>query len=63
MAIECKWSAGAWEPAGLKAFRLRYPEGRSFVVAPDVTRPYTRAVGPSEVEYVALGTLIERLGA
>ena len=36
VAIEAKWSAGSFDPAGLMAFRRIYPQGPSFVVAPDV---------------------------
>jgi predicted AAA+ superfamily ATPase len=33
-AIECKWTAEALDPRGLKAFRERYPKGRNYVVSP-----------------------------
>jgi hypothetical protein len=53
-AIECKWSAVAWEPRNLKVFRAAHPQGRNFVVSPYVSEPYelrsagleVRVVGP-----------------
>ena len=35
-AIECKWSAGQFDPANLKVFRRLYPQGQNFVVAQDI---------------------------
>ena len=54
-AIECKWSAQAWEPRNLQAFREAHPRGRNFVVCPYVIEPYSarssglevRVLGPS----------------
>lgn len=42
VAIECKWSAKEFEPTGLIAFRKQHPEGKNFVVAHDVIRPFHR---------------------
>lgn len=60
-AIECKWSAGSFNPAGLRAFRRLYPDGESFVVASDVGRPYTREHAGVAVQFVSLEELIARL--
>ena len=47
VAIECKWSADQFEPDGLKAFRMRYPVGQSFVVTADTApgQSYTKRFG------------------
>jgi hypothetical protein len=54
LAIECKWSADGFEPAGLKAFRSRYPEGANLVVAHDVARPFTKRFGALSVRFVGI---------
>jgi uncharacterized protein len=56
-AIECKWSADEFDPAGLKAFRARYPEGHNIVVASDVDAPLTRRLGGIPVRLVGLRDL------
>lgn len=61
VALECKWKADELDPAGLQAFRRRYPRGESYVVAADVTRPYRRAHGDVQVHYVPLGGLTDLL--
>lgn len=61
IAIECKWQAGLFDPSSLLSFRHIYPEGKSFVVASDVERPYTRTYDGVEVEFAALEDLITRL--
>ena len=56
-AIECKWSADEFDPAGLKAFRTRYPEGHNIVVASDVDAPLTRRLRGISVRLVGLRDL------
>jgi len=60
-AIEAKWSAAAFDPAGLLSFRGRHPEGENFVVAADVTRPSVRRFGDVRVRVVGLDGLIAAL--
>lgn len=57
VAVECKWQAAEFDPANLKAFRLQYPEGKSFVVARDVDGSYTKDFGGLEVRFVGIGEL------
>ncbi|PYV04097.1 MAG: hypothetical protein DMG26_08300 [Acidobacteria bacterium] len=38
LAIECKWSAGSFDVANLRAFRQQHAEGDNVVVAHDVDR-------------------------
>lgn len=61
IAIECKWKAESFEPAGLSAFRHLYPDGPNFVVAPDIDSPYTRSRDGLDIAYVPLEELIARL--
>ncbi len=61
-AIECKWSADEFDPAGLKAFRNRYPQGHNIVVASDVDAPLTRRLGGIPVRFVGLRDLPAVLG-
>jgi hypothetical protein len=58
VAIECKWSADEFEPAGMLAFRNRYPGGGNYVVASDVRRRYSRQVRGVRVDFVPLAGLL-----
>lgn len=62
-AIECKWSADAFSPKNLSAFRAAYPKGRNFVVSPRRTAPVTRTEGGVEVTHVGLDRLAQALRA
>jgi len=55
--IECQWSAGAFDPANLRIFRRRYPEGANLVVARNVTDPYTRQFGSLAVRFAGIEAL------
>lgn len=63
VAIECKWSAGEFDPAGMKVFRAAYREGRNLVVSADVTpgRAYDRSIGRLTARFVALADLAAEL--
>jgi predicted AAA+ superfamily ATPase len=63
VAIECKWSAGAFDPAGLKAFRAIYPKGANYLVAQDVVRPTVRQFDKLEVRLESLGSLAGSLAS
>lgn len=58
MAIECKWSAGDFDPGNLKIFRKHYPLGENLVVAQDVDRPYVREYKGLKVQVVGLKDLM-----
>lgn len=58
-AIECKWSADAFDPAGLKSFRGLYPKGKNYVVANDVKRAFNHRYGSLEVTFLGLEQLDE----
>jgi hypothetical protein len=55
--IEGKWSADELDPAGLNAFRNRYPQGHNIVVATDIDTPVTRRFGSLVVRLVGLKDL------
>jgi predicted AAA+ superfamily ATPase len=54
MAIECKWSQDAFDPAPMQAFRQRYPKGENVLAAADVKRESRRRIGGLEVRVVGL---------
>jgi uncharacterized protein len=57
-AIECKWNAAAFDPAGLRVFRSQYPHGRNFVVSPgDGGEPFHRRVAGLDVVFVSPAAL------
>jgi len=47
--IECKWDPRQFDPASLKAFRTWYPEGRNYLVCPDVGEGYMKNTGGLDV--------------
>lgn len=57
LAIECKWSQDAFDPAGIAAFRRSYPKGENVLVAADVKRASKRRIGGLEVHVVGLPQL------
>ncbi len=61
IAVECKWKADGFQPAGLRAFRKRHGQGDNLVVAADVVRPWRQRHGDLVVEFVSLEGLMERL--
>lgn len=61
VAIECKWSAGSFDPGGMQAFRRRYPGSLNMVVAADVDRPFERRYGALRVRFFGLGDLVAPL--
>jgi len=61
VAVECKWSADHFDPAGLKAFRRAYAHGVNFVVARDVQESFRRDYHGVKVDFVSLDTLVSAL--
>jgi len=59
--IECKWSAGAFSPEHMTAFRKCYPNGRNFVVSHDVDRDFTRTYNHLTVKFVSLEGLMREI--
>ncbi len=56
-AIECKWSADAFDPKNLQVFRALHPAGKNLVIATNVPKPYTREVGGLTVTFTGLDEL------
>ena len=48
-AVECKWDAGAFDPAALKVFRSHYPKGRNYLVTPLTGPAYLKRFAKLEV--------------
>ncbi len=59
VAVECKWSAQDFDISGLRAFRGRYPNGDSYVVANDVDHSFARSYAALKVNFVNLSALID----
>lgn len=60
-AIECKWSADAFDPVALLALRRRYLGGDNYVVAANVGRGWKRRFGDVLVQFVSLEELVSTL--
>ena len=60
-AVECKWASRDFDPAGMGAFRRRYPRGANLVVAADVKQAFTKRYGEIAVRFVGLPMLIDQL--
>jgi len=58
-AIECKWSSRHFDPEHLHAFRVLYPHGRNWVVAPDVPEAYTRELDGLSITFTGLKDLLK----
>jgi predicted AAA+ superfamily ATPase len=61
IAIECKWSADDFDPAAMRAFRVRYPKGQNVVVLPDAGAPFKRRYGEVESTFMGLRGLVKLL--
>jgi hypothetical protein len=61
LALECKWSADAFEAANLQAFRRVYPKGENMVVAQDVDRAFRRNYGEISVRFESLSSSVSRI--
>ena len=42
ITIECKWQNSKFTPNNLIIFRNKYPEGKNYVVSPDIQQPYQK---------------------
>ena len=61
IAVECKWSYKNFDYTNLKAFRRRYPQGKNFVVAANVTDSFNKVYGDLTVTFVSLQELIKQI--
>lgn len=63
--VECKWSASEFDPAGLRAFRSRYPggpEGANLVICRDAEETFRKTFGDLQVTCAGLSHLPDALG-
>jgi hypothetical protein len=58
-AIECKINPDRLHPASLGIFRSLYPEGRNFVVSPNIKSAYQRRYGDLRVNFIPIQGLYE----
>ena len=63
IAIECKWSASSFDPAGMQAFRRQYEKGENYVVVNDENKPVRRSFGTISVILTTIHDLIKTLRA
>ncbi len=56
-AIECKSSYRHFNPAGIKSFRRRHPDGKNLVVCLDELEPWTQSYSDIEVEFLPFRAL------
>jgi hypothetical protein len=61
IAIECKLSAEAFDPAGMAMFRRLHPQGLNFVVVARTTASIEKRFDDLAVWFVSLPELIKRL--
>lgn len=61
LALECKWSAKDFDPAGLLAFGRHYPRAKLLVVATDAAPRFQRNYDKQTVEFVRLSEAVARL--
>ena len=61
LAMECKWSARDFDPAGLQAFARNHPQARHLVVAMDAEPRFNRNYGGLAVEFTGLAGAMARL--
>lgn len=59
--VECKWSYKSFDPANIKSFRKRYPQGQNYLVAANVGESYEVNYDGIMVAVVSLDELMKRL--
>lgn len=61
IAIECKWSASAFDPSGMQSFRRQYEKGENYLVVRDADRPVRRSFKDLSVTVTPLSGLVGML--
>jgi predicted AAA+ superfamily ATPase len=61
VAIECKLSARDFDPANLLVFARHYPKATLLVTTPDALPAFTRKYSGTEVHFLTLDRLVERI--
>lgn len=63
IAIECKWQADQFDPAGILAFRQHYPNGLNLSVSHDIERTFKKRYHGREVTFCPLRSLVDLLSS
>jgi hypothetical protein len=58
-AIECKINPDHFDPAHLTVFRSLYPEGRNYVLSPNIKTSYQRRYGKLQVRFISVNQISE----
>jgi len=58
-AIECKINPDQFDPAHLTAFRSLYPEGKNYVLSPNIKSSYQRRYGKLKVDFISIKQIYE----
>jgi hypothetical protein len=58
-AIECKINPDHFDPAHLTLFRSLYPEGKNYVLSPNIKTSYQRRYGKLMVEFISIKKIYE----
>jgi predicted AAA+ superfamily ATPase len=58
-AIECKINPDDFKPSNLTVFRSLYPEGRNFVLSPNIKAPYRRRYAGLQVNFISIRGLYQ----
>ena len=53
-AIECKINPDQFDPAHLAIFRSSYPEGKNYVLSPNIKSSYQRRYGKLKVDFISI---------
>jgi predicted AAA+ superfamily ATPase len=58
-AIECKINPDHFDPAHLTVFRSLYPEGKNYVLSPNIKSSYQRRYGKLKVDFISIKQIYE----
>ncbi len=58
-AIECKINPDRFDPAHLTVFRSLYPEGKNYVLSPNIKSSYQRRYGKLKVDFISIKQIYE----
>ncbi len=61
VCIECKWNSHYFESTNMKAFRKRHPEGKNYIVSPNIPEAYDKKYDSIIVTHISLEDLIKEL--
>ncbi len=58
-AIECKINPDHFDPANLMVFRSLYPEGKNYVLSPNIKSPYQRRYEKTLIHFISVDQLFK----